>query len=141
MSRDASKIAGVAEAVHSSAIRILRMVRVEDARAGIPPAQLSALSVLVFSGPCALGRLAVLEQVKPPTMSRIIQGLVEKRLVQRAPQAADRRSVRIAPTLKGKKLLLAGRKRRVRALTKRFEVLSNHDLSVLAKATQLLARI
>ena len=141
MSRDAWKIAEVAEAVHASAIRILRMVRVEDARAGIPPAQLSALSVLVFTGPSALGRLAVLEQVKPPTMSRIVQGLVEKGLVERSAEMADRRSVRIAPTLKGKKLLLAGRNRRVTALTKRFEVLSNQDLSVLAKAAQLLARI
>jgi hypothetical protein len=39
-----------ADLLHSAAIRLLRMVRVEDAQAGIGPAQLSALSVLVFGG-------------------------------------------------------------------------------------------
>ena len=72
-----------AEVLHSAAIRVLRMVRTEDAQAGIGPAQLSALSVLVFVGAKTVSELATLEQVRPPTMSRIVEGLAQKKLVQR----------------------------------------------------------
>jgi DNA-binding MarR family transcriptional regulator len=136
-----SKSFRVAEAVHASAIRVLRMVRTEDTKSGIGPAQLSALSVLVFLGPKTMGELADTEQVKPPTMSRIVDGLVRQGLAERAVQARDRRSLRIAATPKGRRLLLAGRARRVRALAKRFDALTQHDLTVLQNAAQLLARI
>ena len=131
----------VAEAIHAAAIRVLRMVRVEDARAGIAPAQLSALSVLVFAGPRSLGELAAAEQVKPPTMSRVVEGLVGQGLVSRVVRESDRRAVRIAATPKGRKLLLAGRDRRVQALAKRFETLGATELSTLRKAADLLSRI
>lgn len=131
----------VAEAVHSVAIRVLRIVRVEDAKAGIGPAQLSALSVLVFAGPRTLGELAAAEQVKPPTMSRIVQALVEQGLADRVSSSDDRRAVSVAATARGRKLLLAGRDRRVQALAKRCEKLSPNDLKVLAKAAKLLAEI
>lgn len=139
MSRDFSF--EVAEAVHSVAIRVLRIVRVEDVKAGIGPAQLSALSVLVFAGPRTLGELAAAEQVKPPTMSRIVQALVEDGLADRTTSSDDRRSVQIAATAKGRKLLLAGRDRRVEALANRLEKLSGDELRVLAKAAKLLAEI
>ncbi|PYY11358.1 MAG: MarR family transcriptional regulator [Acidobacteria bacterium] len=138
----ASKISlRVAEAVHGASIRVLRIVRAEDVKAGIGPAQLSALSILVFLGPKTMGGLAEAEQVKPPTMSRIVDGLVRQRLAERATETADRRSLRIAATPRGKKLLLAGRNRRVRALAKRLENLSESDLIVLQKAAQLLGQI
>jgi len=88
-----------------------------------------------------MGGLAEAEQVKPPTMSRIVDGLVRQRLAERATETADRRSLRIAATPRGKKLLLAGRNRRVRALAKRLENLSESDLIVLQKAAQLLGQI
>ena len=131
----------VAEAVHGASIRVLRIVRAEDVKAGIGPAQLSALSILVLLGPKTMGGLAEAEQVKPPTMSRIVDGLVRQRLAERATETVDRRSLRIAATPRGKKLLLAGRNRRVRALAKRLENLSESDLIVLQKAAQLLGQI
>ncbi len=70
-----------ADRLHSAAIHLLRRVRLQDAAAGVGPAQLSALSVLVFAGPKALGELAAAEQVKPPTMSRVVAGLKRSRLV------------------------------------------------------------
>ena len=70
----------VADAIHSAAIRVLRIVRAADAKAEIGPAQLSALSVLVFAGPKTLGELSNVEQVKAPTMSRIVQALVSAAL-------------------------------------------------------------
>jgi DNA-binding MarR family transcriptional regulator len=131
----------VAEAIHAVAIRILRIVRAADAKAEIGPAQLSALSVLVFAGPKTLGELADAEQVKAPTMSRIVQGLVSQGLANRLASPQDRRSVSIAATLKGRKLLLAGRDRRVHLLAERLRGLSDDDLRVLQQAARLLARL
>jgi DNA-binding MarR family transcriptional regulator len=126
--------------VHSVSIKILRLVRVEDAKSGIGPAQLSALSVLVFAGARTLRELAALEQVKAPTMSRIVDGLVRQGLAARITGATDRRSVSISATAKGKKLLLAGKARRVQALAKRFASLSTQEIAILEQAAEILAR-
>src|SRR5215468_3946511 len=130
----------VAEAVHAASIRVLRIVRAEDALTRIGPAQLSALSVLVFLGPRTMGELAKVEQVKPPTMSRIVDGLVREGLAERT-TGHDRRSLRIAATGRGRALLLAARNRRVRALAKRIEHLSLTDLHMLKRAAVLLAEV
>ena len=130
-----------AEALHAGAIRVLRLVRAEDAQAGIGPSQLSALSVLVFLGEKTVGELAALEQVRPPTMSRIVDGLVQKKLAERVGSSSDRRAVRITATPAGRKLLLAGKARRVRALAKRFEGLTRDEVETLHMAAQLMARL
>jgi DNA-binding MarR family transcriptional regulator len=130
-----------AELLHSAAIRLLRMVRIEDAQAGIGPAQLSALSVLVFGGAKTVSELASLEQVRPPTMSRIVEGLAQRKLVQRVDDEADRRTVRVSATAKGEKLMQAGKARRVRALAERFEALSATDVRTLRAAAELMLRL
>jgi DNA-binding MarR family transcriptional regulator len=130
-----------AEALHSGAIRVLRLVRAEDAQAGIGPAQLSALSVLVFLEGKTVGELAALEQVQPPTMSRIVDGLVQKKLAERVSLESDRRAVRITATPAGRKLLLAGKARRVRALAKRFDPLKKHELETLLAAAEIMGRL
>ena len=83
----------VADRLHSAAIHLLRRVRKQDVFSGIGPAQLSALSVVVFVGPVTLGDLAEAEQVKPPTMSRIAAALVRAKLVRRVPDEQDARIV------------------------------------------------
>jgi|SRR5262252_2610214 len=131
----------IAEAIHSASIRVLRLVRPADAQAEIGPAQLSALSVLVFAGPKTLGELAGAEQVKPPTMSRVVEGLVSRGLAERVPSPEDRRAVRIATTPKGRRLLLTGRDRRVHLLADRLKGLDDQDLRTLRQAARLLAQL
>jgi len=131
----------VADAIHSAAIRVLRIVRAADAKAEIGPAQLSALSVLVFAGPKTLSELSHAEQVKAPTMSRIVQALVSQRLADRVRSPEDRRAVRIAATRKGHKLLLAGRERRVQLLAQRLSSLAPEGLQVIRQAALLLVGI
>ena len=87
-------IVALADALHSAAIHLLRQVRAEDRNSGIGPAQLSALSVLVFGGSMSLRRLAAMEQVKPPTMVRIVRGLVERGLVVTGADASDARKIK-----------------------------------------------
>jgi DNA-binding MarR family transcriptional regulator len=141
MSSEHARRAAIAEALHSAAIKLLRMVRAEDAASGIGPAQLSALSVLVFLGEKTVGELAALEQVRAPTMSRIADGLVERKLVQRNAAPTDRRTVRLLATAEGRKLLLAGRDRRVRALAKKLESLTASELASLKEAALLIEHL
>lgn len=126
-----------ADRIHSAAIRLLRFVRKEDAASGIPAAQLSALSVLVFAGPQSLASLAAAEQVKPPTMSQLVAEMERKGLAVRAP--VDRRSIRISATEKGRRLLEAGRKRRLARLTAALARLPPENLSVLRQAADIIA--
>ena len=72
-----------ADRLHSAAIHLLRYVRQEDAAAGITATRLSALSVLVFGGARTIGELASAEQVRPPTMTKIVTGLEEAGLARR----------------------------------------------------------
>src|SRR5882672_12904274 len=95
----------LADQLHSAAIRLLRLVRVQDTASGIAPARLSALSVIVFGGPVSLRDLAQAEQVKPPTMSRIVDALEAEGLACRQVNQQDRRAVLIEATEKGASML------------------------------------
>jgi DNA-binding MarR family transcriptional regulator len=130
----------IADQLHSAAIHLLRRLRVRDRESGIGPAQLSALSVLVFGGPRSLGELADAEQVRPPTMSRIVAGLQRSRLVRRH-VTEDARRVRLEATPKGVSLMWEGRKRRVESLAKALAALPEHDREQLRGTLQLLQHV
>ena len=127
----------VADHLHSAAIHLLRRLRVRDRESGIGPAQLSALSVLVFGGPRSLGELADAELVRPPTMSRIVSGLESAGLVQRQ-ATEDGRKLRLVATAKGTKIMWAGRKRRVELLAKALTALPEQKVQQLAEMAELL---
>src|SRR5262245_2304689 len=117
----ATRRVAVADALHSAAIHLLRGVRKEDVRSGIGPARLSALSVLVFAGPMRLTELANTEQVKAPTMTKIVGGLEAGGLVSRRADKEDARAVKLEATPRGIKLLQEGRRRRVRRFAQALE--------------------
>jgi DNA-binding MarR family transcriptional regulator len=117
----------VGDLLHSAAIHLLRRVRARDRSTGIGPAQLSALSVLVFGGPRSLKELAGAEQVRPPTMSRIVTGLVRAGLVRRK-GTEDKRRVRLEATAKGTRILQEGRRRRVELLAEALEKLTEREM-------------
>ena len=131
----------VAARLHSTAIRLLRALRREDDGSGLSAPRLSALSVIVYAGPLSLAELAEAEQVKPPTMSRIVEALVTRGLVTRVAKPGDRRSVAIAATEEGNQLLAAGRERRVRALIARLGKLADSERRALARGVEILERI
>ena len=131
----------LADQLHSSAIHLLRQLRKEDDVSGLSAPRLSALSVVVFGGPITLGRLAKAEQVKPPTMTRIVTGLEKDGLVQRVGDAADRRLTLIQATSKGRNILAAGRARRVEKLAAAVATLRSSELAELSRGVQLLGEI
>lgn len=129
-----------ADRFHSAAIHALRHVRREDPATGVPPAQLSALSVLVFGGPRTLGELAAAEQVRPPTMTRIVQALEAAGLVRRARDPHDARVHRLHATAKGRRVMQRGRERRVANLATLFDLLSPEQIASVHEAAELVER-
>jgi len=141
MSRKTSKRdEELAGRIHSAAIHLLRRLRREDAGSGLNAPRLSALSVLVFAGEVTLGDLAAAEQVRPPTMTRMVDALAELGLVEKRPNAKDGRSTLIRATPAGKELMLAGRERRVRALAAEIARLDPGEREQLAAGTEILSR-
>ncbi len=130
-----------ADHLHSAAIHLLRRVRKEDAIMAEAPARLSALSVLVFGGPMSLGELAAAEQVKPPTMSRVVAGLEQNRLVERFADSNDARRVRLSATAKGVKLMKQGRRRRIQYLVQNLTARSPDELEVIRHAVEILEKV
>ena len=133
----------LAAEVHSAALRLLRLLRREDRASEVGPAQLSALSVLVFAGPQRLGELARIEDVRPPTVTGIVRGLEAAGLARRRPDVEDQRSTVVEATPAGRRVLLAGRDRRVAALAGRItdQGWSLADRAAVARAAKLLARL
>lgn len=130
-----------AERLHGAAIHLLRRVRRYDDASGLPPAQLSALSVLVFGGALSLGALAEAEHVRPPTMTRLVDALERAGLAQRERDDADRRRQVVVATAAGKRLLSEGRGRRVDALTAALGRLSVAERKTLSAALDLVERV
>jgi DNA-binding MarR family transcriptional regulator len=130
-----------ADRLHSAAIHLLRRVRKQDEASVIGPAQLSALSVLVFGGPKTLGELASAEQVKPPTMSRIVAGLKRSRLIEITHDLGDARRMHIRPTAKGTRLLQQGRQRRIEYLAEHLGSLTAGELAQLGRAADVLEKL
>lgn len=131
----------VADRLHSAAIHLLRSLRKVDTASGLTAPRLSALSILVFGGPKTLGELASLEQVRPPTMTRLVAALEMDRLVERERDKSDRRIVRISATRKGETVMWKGRQRRIEDLATRVEGLSKKQLVELKKAAQLMESV
>jgi DNA-binding MarR family transcriptional regulator len=128
--------------LHSAAIHLLRRLRAEDAASGLSAPRLSALSVIVFAArPPTLGELAEAEQVRPPTISRLVKELEAEGLVERLPDPDDRRVQRVRATDEGRRLLREGRARRVEALARDLESLPPGDLATLEAAADLLERL
>lgn len=139
--RQVPPAARTADRLHSAAIHLLRRLRTEDDAAGLSAPRLSALSVVVFGGPITLGDLAAAEQVRPPTITRLVRDLERDRLVRLRTDPADRRVRRVEATPKGRRLLDDGRRRRVARLTAAVAALTPAEQRTLDTAAGLLERV
>jgi DNA-binding MarR family transcriptional regulator len=139
--RGEPELEAVASALNSGAIHLLRSLAAVDRLAGLTPARLSALSVIVFAGPRSLGALAAAEGVAGPTMTRIVDGLVAAGLAERRPDPSDGRAAVIAPTEAGESLMRAAAGRRIATIARAVEELPAADRRRLAAASGLLDRL
>ena len=140
-SSPAQEVREVADRLHSAAIHLLRRTRVREGEPGPSPSRLSALSVVVVAGPITVGELAAAEQVRSPTMTRLLDSLARDGLVVREPDPDDGRSVRVRATDTGRLVLARGRANRLEELGSSLAALDPEELRTLARAADLMERI
>lgn len=131
----------VADRLHSLAIHLLRRLRRVDVESRLTGPRLSALSVLVFGGPMALNELAAAEQVRPPTMTRLVQALQREGFLRRIPDPIDGRVTRVVATAKGVRVMREGRERRVAMLARLLLELPPQELQSVRRALVSLETI
>ncbi|MCL4213975.1 MAG: MarR family transcriptional regulator [Gemmatimonadales bacterium] len=131
----------LAEPLHRCALHLLRFVRHADDASGLSAARLSALSVLVFGGPCTLGELAKAERVSGPTMTKLVRGLERGAWVRRTPAPHDRRVSLVIATPKAARKLTAGRLRRLQLLSRSLPAKGTPRHKALAEAMPALESV
>ena len=131
----------LADRLHSAALHLLRRLRTQDAAIGLTAPAASALSVIVYGGPLTLTALARAEQVRPPTMSRLVRSLELAGLIGREADTADRRQQRLVATARGRRTLEIGRARRVEALASVLAALPAAERRTLGDAVRILEQV
>jgi DNA-binding MarR family transcriptional regulator len=116
--------------------------RLRDERVGdLSDSQMAVLGQLVGHGPMTPGDLAERERVRPPSMTRIVQHLLEAGLVERNAHPGDGRQVLIDATPQGREHILATRRRRDEWLKRRLAALTREERATLSAAEAILRRI
>ena len=94
---------------------------------GISPAQASMLESIEKRTNPSLGDLAVAEQMKPPSVTRIAQSMQEAGLIILVPDLEDRRCTRVQLSALGRKEIAAIRRRKTEFLETKLRSLSVTD--------------
>src|SRR5579859_416435 len=137
---------GLATAMRISVSRLARRLRVERLGLGGPETalsdiQLAALAALERKGSMTPGELAEHEKVQPPSMTRVIAVLEERRLVRRSAHPTDRRQVILTVTAEGRALVDRVRRRKEAWLAQRLQELSPEEVEILRAAAPILERL
>jgi DNA-binding MarR family transcriptional regulator len=133
-------LAGLASHLRLSVFRASRTLR-RESQAGISPTMLAALSTIDRHGPITAGDLAAHEQVRKPTVTRILGALLEEGLIERTPDPLDRRVAWVQLTPEGRSLMRNIRRRSDRFLAARLERLDPVDLTTLQRAAEILDHV
>ena len=132
----------LAHALRPAVMRLSRRLRqLRDPDLDLGSNQLSAMAVLLNSGDQLMGDLAAEERVRPPSMTRIVNGLEERGFVARRPDPRDRRQCLVTLTPSGREILLDNRQRRDEWLAVRVAELDDAEQATLRSAVALLDRI
>jgi DNA-binding MarR family transcriptional regulator len=120
--------------------RTARRLR-QEAPAGLTPSQGAALATIERHGPLTPSELAQRERVQRPTIARMLAGLEERGLVQRAADPADGRSSLISLAPAGRELLDDVRTRKDAYLASRLRELDPEERAALDRAATILERL
>jgi len=131
----------LANHLHSFAIHLLRGLRGADETSGLSPERLSVLSVVAFAGPITPSRLADVELVSRPAITKIIDALETMGLVNRQINPCDRRQIEIRITAMGEQAMELARKNRLEQIRAQLKVFSNEELELLGQAGVLLSKL
>ncbi|WP_433162060.1 MarR family winged helix-turn-helix transcriptional regulator [Kribbella sp. CA-247076] len=133
---------GLASALRSSTLRLSRQLRRQrEPGHDLTANQLSVLGALAKHDAMTIGELAAHEQVKPPSMTRIVSNMEEAGLVARRPHETDKRQIVVELTGRADELILANRRRRDEWLQTKLKQLTPEERDILRKAAPVLERL
>lgn len=132
--------AELADRLGVAATRLARLLRQQDEGA-LSPTMRATLGTIGREGPLTLGDLATIEQVAPPTITKVVGKLEDAGFVARTVDGDDRRVVRVAVTAEGRRWLDDVRRRRRHWLTDRVRKLDDDEVARLAAAVDVLERL
>ena len=125
-------------ALRVSVMRLARRIRLERSTEDLSLNQLAVLGTLRRSGELTLGELAAVERVKPPSITRTVNSLVEAGLVVRRPNETDGRLVMVDLTPQAREVLDEDGRRRDLWLAQRLDELAPADRQLLKRVAPLL---
>lgn len=133
---------GLASALRSSTLRLSRQIRRQRVEGhDLTANQLGVLGALGKHDAMTIGELAAHEQVKPPSMTRIVSNMEEAGLVARRPHETDKRQIVVELTDAAHALLQANRRRRDEWLQTKLKKLTPEERDILRKAAPVLERL
>jgi DNA-binding MarR family transcriptional regulator len=139
--RTAAPESVLASALRLAVVRLNRRMRAQRVDMSVTISQLAAMSTLDFHGPQTPGELAAHEKVQPPSMTRVLAGLEEMRLVARRPHPTDGRQVIVELTAAGQQLCRDEVRMREAWLSRRVAELDADDREVLRRAVEVINRM
>ena len=116
--------------------RLVREVRRHNV--DVPSASTRLMSLLDELGPSTVGALATADRCTQPTMSGLVNGLVERGWARREPHPDDARASLVTMTAEGRELLTDVRRRNAALVAERIEA-SGRSPEDLATAVAVLA--
>ena len=122
-------------------MRTVRRLRAEKSDADISDSQYAVLGTLDRHGATTAAALAGHERVRPPSMTRIVAGLLEAGLVTRTAHPDDGRAQLVDLTDAGRAAVAETRRRRDEWLCCQLARLPEDDRRALARAAELLAEL
>ncbi len=133
--------AASAEAVVETGLAVSRLVRAQlrqRAPKGLTLPQLRALGFVNADPACAPSQLAEYLMLSRPAATRLLNGLVRRRLISRRPHPDDRRRVRLSLTAAGRARLETYFARARAIVAGRLATLSAADRRAVARAMRLV---
>ena len=133
--------AELSAALRPSLLRLTRILRNQRVDLSVTLTQLSAMATLSKKGPMSAGELAAFERVQPPSMTKVLASLEDKRLVRRDAHPTDRRQAIIVLTDAGARLLESERRQRDAWLSQRLARLTPDERARLRDVIPVLDKL
>ena len=133
--------AELSAALRPSLLRLTRIIRNQRVDLSVSLTQLSAMATLQKKGPMSAGDLAAYERVQPPSMTKVLASLEEKRLVTREAHPTDKRQAIIVLTRAGVDLLDSERRQRDAWLSQRLAQLTPDERAALRAVIPVLDKL
>lgn len=131
-------IASLAHELRLAVYRMTRRVRQQHATDGLTLTQMSALAIIWREGVITAGELAAREQVRPPSITRVLDHLEQVGVVDRMDNPSDKRQVLVRVSDEGARRMTNYVQAREAWLVGLLAELAPDDQDTLRRAAKIL---